>query len=173
MKKIIIAILLLLIANISVFSYKNYIKNKKYKRVEFSEILNKNFIYILDGKKTDITITFLNDGVYGFTGINKYFAGYKLGENGQIEFSPIGTSMIDVPQNQAEMEKQYFNLLGNVNKIETFEEKIVLFTRNNNKLKFVINKNYQYNKNDFDTFGPKTQIDNIELKNNNESYMNQ
>ena len=163
MKKIIISIILLAVAGFSIFSYRKYATECK--KVDFAEILNKEFIYFDKDKKTDITIAFSNDGIFGFGGVNRYFAGYKLGENGQIAFSPIGSTMMAGPQEKMELERQYFDLLNNVNKIETYKSKIVLLTKNNQKLIFKENTKKTNVKDDsHEVMGPKTKIENVELK---------
>lgn len=155
MKKIIIAIILLAIAGLSIFSYKKYIKEPK--KVEFSTILGKEFVYTKDGLKTDITLTFSNDGIYGFGGVNRYFAGYKAEDDGRIRFSPIGSTLMAGPQEKMQKEREFFELLSNVNRIETYESKIVLSTLKDQKLIFVESNG----KNKIET--PETKIEEVDL----------
>ena len=163
MKKIIVAIVLLVVAGFSIFSYRKY--STRCKKVDFAEILNKEFTYVNNGKKTDINITFSQDGIYGFAGVNRYFAGYKLGENGQITFSPIGSTMMAGPQEKMEAERQYFELLNNVDKIETYKSKVVLLTKNNQKLKFIKSREKSNSREESpEVMGPETKIDDVKLE---------
>ena len=133
MKKIILPLILLIVIVVAgVFSYFKFYKCEK---VDFSTIINKEFNYVDNEKVTKITIAFSKDGFFGFSGVNRYFAGYKI-EGDKITFSPIGSTMMAGPQERMEAERQYFELLNKVNGIEVYKNKIVLKTSDNNKLEF-------------------------------------
>lgn len=136
MKKTIIASLLLILSLVSIFSYKTC---KDCKKMPFETAINKEYIYLNNGIKTNITLTFSENGIFGFGGVNRYFAGYKV-ENNNIKFSPIGSTMMAGSEENMQLERRYFDLLNNVEKIKVFKSKIVLCTKNNKKMKFIENK---------------------------------
>lgn len=138
MKKIILPVLLCVIVIILVtfFQDKDSMKNKE---LYFSTALDKEYVYTKDGEKTPITITFSQDKVYGFAGVNRYFAGYKVENNNNIIFSPIGSTMMTGSEKDMKMENNYLSLLNNINKIKVYRDRLELITKNNILLKFVEN----------------------------------
>ena len=136
MKKIILSILLLAVAGFSIFSFKKF--PNKCLKADFSTIINKEYVYVDNGAETDITLTFSDDGrVFGFSGVNRYFAGYKLENDNKLELSPIGSTMMAGPAEKMDLERNYLNLLSMVNKIKVCKNKITLVLNNNQLLKFV------------------------------------
>ena len=74
-----------------------------------------------DGKQVVIpaeaaTIAFDSTMVYGFSGCNRYFGGYKLGESGAIEFAHMGSTRMACPD--LTFEDQY---LANLSKITLYK----------------------------------------------------
>lgn len=107
-------------------------------KVDFSTILDTEYVYVDNGIKTDITLTFSNDGrIFGFAGVNRYFAGYKLENDDQLILSPIGSTMMAGPLEKMDLEKNYFDLLKEANKVKICKNQITLMTNNNQMLKFV------------------------------------
>lgn len=137
MKKIILFVLLItLIGLISIFSFREYVKNRC-EEIDFANILNNEYAYVDDnGKVTNLTVVFSNDGrIFGFSGVNKYFAGYKLSDN-QITISTIGTTMNTTFEEEMNSEKKYIETLNNVSTARACKNKLLL--KNNDKtLKFV------------------------------------
>lgn len=139
MKKLILPILLLLLALVSMFVYeKEY--GYKNKELPFSYALNKEYVYVKDDVKTPITIEFDDTKIYGYSGVNRYFAGYKVENMNDIQFSPIGSTMMAGPEKDMKMESEYLNLLNNVNKVEVYQGRLILKTKDNQTLNFVENK---------------------------------
>ncbi|MDD2839549.1 MAG: META domain-containing protein [Rickettsiales bacterium] len=133
MKKIILYILLLIVlATSSVFAFKKY--SNRCVEVEFSSILNKEYAYVGENNiPTNLTVIFSEDGrVSGFSGVNKYFAGYKLEDNNQIKLSTIGTTMNVASEKELNSERQYIKVLNNVNKVKVCKNKLLL--KNDDKI---------------------------------------
>jgi len=141
MKKIIISLLLIALAGLSIFSFRRF--SNKCSKVDFSDVLGEEYIYVDErGAKTDITITFSGDGrVFGFGGVNRYFAGYKLGDGNVLTLSPIGSTMMAGSAADLDAETNYFNLLKGTNKIKTCSERIVLLTNDGHSLNFIRSDN--------------------------------
>lgn len=139
MKKVIIPILLLLIAIASMFLYQQKYGYKN-KELDFSTALNKEYSYVKDEIKTPITIEFSQDRVYGFAGVNRYFAGYKVENKNELKLSPIGSTMMAGPEKDMKMETEYLNLLNDANIIKVYPEKIEIITKSSQIMKFVENK---------------------------------
>lgn len=139
MKKVIIPILLLLIAIASMFIYQQKYGYKN-KELDFSTALNKEYSYVKDEIKTPITIEFSQDRVYGFAGVNRYFAGYKVENKNELKLSPIGSTMMAGSEKDMKMEIEYLNLLNDANIIKVYPEKMEIITKNNQVMKFVENK---------------------------------
>ena len=139
MKKIILLLILCALIALSVFVYeKEY--GYKNKELDFSTVLNKEYSYIKDDIKTTITIEFDETKVYGYSGVNRYFAGYKVENSNDIQFSPIGSTMMTGPVKDVKMEIEYLALLNNVNKVEVYQDELILKTMDNQVLKFIENK---------------------------------
>lgn len=139
MKKVIIPILLLLVAIASMFVYQQKYGYKN-KVLDFSTALNKEYSYVKDEIKTSITIEFSQDRVYGFAGVNRYFAGYKVENNNELKLSPIGSTMMAGPEKDMKMETEYLALLNNANIIKVYQDKMEIITKDNQTMKFIENK---------------------------------
>ncbi len=136
MKKIVLPVLLLALAGFSIFSFRKF--SNKCMKVDFSTILDSEYIYVDNNVKTDITLTFSKDGrIFGFGGVNRYFAGYKIENNDQLILSPIGSTMMAGPIEKMNLEKNYFDLLKEVNSVKACKNKLTLTTNNNQVLEFV------------------------------------
>lgn len=139
MKKIILLLILCALVVISVLLYeKKY--GYKNKELDFSTAINKEYLYVKDKIKTTITIKFDASKVYGYAGVNRYFAGYKVENLNDIQFSPIGSTMMAGPEKDMKMESEYLNLLNNVNKVEVYQGRLILKTKDNQTLNFVESK---------------------------------
>lgn len=139
MKKIILLLILCALIVVSVFVYEQQYGYKN-KELDFSTVLNKEYSYIKDNIKTTITIEFDETKVYGYSGVNRYFAGYKVENSNDIQFSPIGSTMMTGPVKDVKMEIEYLALLNNVNKVEVYQDELILKTMDNQVLKFIENK---------------------------------
>lgn len=144
-----VAVLVLVVAIVFLFK-SNRICSMFTKELPFSTVVNKEYIYVgndmentmlpSDAEGENINITFSNDGVFGFGGVNRYFAGYKLTDDGKtIEFSPIGSTMMAGPEDRMKMESQYFATLNKVNRVKVYKTKLVLITPDGDELIFVEN----------------------------------
>lgn len=142
MKKIILPVLLFIIVVVLVILFENK-TNKSNKELYFSTALDKEYIYIKNGEKTPITITFSEDKVFGSAGINSYFAGYKVDNNNNVQFSPIGSTMMAGPMDEMEREREYLSLLNDVNVVKVYKDRMELITKNNVVLTFIEAKNEQ------------------------------
>lgn len=142
MKKIILPVLLFIIVVVLVMLFENK-TNKSNKELYFSTALDKEYIYIKNGEKTPITITFSEDKVFGSAGINSYFAGYKVDNNNNVQFSPIGSTMMAGPMDEMEREREYLSLLNDVNVVKVYKDRMELITKNNVVLTFIEAKKEQ------------------------------
>lgn len=142
MKKIILPILLFVIVVALVVLFENK-TNKNNKELYFSTALDKEYTYIKNGEKTPITITFSEDKVFGSAGINRYFAGYKVDNNNNVQFSPIGSTMMAGPMDEMEREREYLSLLNDVNVVKVYKDRMELITKNNVVLTFIETKKEQ------------------------------
>ena len=127
--------------------------NKNNKELYFSTALDKEYIYIKNGEKTPITITFSEDKVFGSAGINSYFAGYKVDNNDNVQFSPIGSTMMAGPIDEMEREREYLSLLNDVNVVKVYKDRMELITKNNVVLTFIEAKKEQGLKKESDKDG--------------------
>lgn len=158
MKKIIIPIILIALALVAIFTYGKCIKCKK---IPFDTVLDKEYVYLNNEVKTNITLTFTKDGIFGFGGVNKYFAGYKVDDKDQIILSPIGSTMMAGSEEAMQLERQYFELLKDVNRVKVYKDKLVLMTSNDKKLKFVEIKKDINNNNNSEIIGPEIKSETI------------
>lgn len=142
MKKIILPILLFVIVVVLVVLFENKTNNNN-KELYFSTVLDKEYIYIKNGEKTPITITFSEDKVFGSAGVNRYFAGYKVDNNNNLQFSPIGSTMMAGSMDEMEREREYLSLLNDVNAVKVYKDRMELITKNNVVLTFVEAKKEQ------------------------------
>lgn len=151
-KKVLLSVVAALVLIIAiVFLYKsNRICSMFSKQLPFSSIINKEYIYVgndmentmsySDDNGDSINITFSNDGVFGFGGVNRYFAGYKITDDGKtIEFSPIGSTMMAGPEDRMKMESDYFATLNKVNQFKVYKGKLILITPEGTELIFIEN----------------------------------
>ena len=152
MKKIILPILLFIIVVVLVILFENK-TNKNNKELYFSTALDKEYIYIKNGEKTPITITFSEDKVFGSAGINSYFAGYKVDNNDNVQFSPIGSTMMAGPIDEMEREREYLSLLNDVNVVKVYKDRMELITKYNVVLTFIEAKKEQGLKKESDKDG--------------------
>ena len=115
----------LLVGCSSLESGKNDIKN-----IEKQEFMLTN-VY----EDANITISFEEDRVYGFSGVNRYFGGAEIkGDN--IKVLNLASTMMAGPENVMQTESEYIKLLNDADKIEVKNDKIILFTKSNEKLIF-------------------------------------
>lgn len=128
-------VLLVVLAVVSIFSFRKYMNGCE--EVEFSTIMNKEFAFVDNNTQTNITLVFSEDGrVLGFSGVNKYFAAYKLDENNQITLSSIGTTMNTASEEEIKAERSYIEMLSNVTKVKACKDKLLL-TEGDKTLNFV------------------------------------
>lgn len=141
MKKAILPILLFILVIASMFLYEKQYGYKN-KELDFTSALNKEYSYVKNDIKTPITLEFSNDRVYGYAGVNRYFAGYKV-EGNNIKFSPIGSTMMAGAEKDMKIESEYLTLLNNVNLVKVYQDELLLITKDNQTLTFVENNKEQ------------------------------
>lgn len=175
MRKFVLAVLLLAVAGASIFFYGKCFMCKK---VDFATIINKKYIYINNDIESDITISFSDDSIFGSAGVNRYFAGYKFDGN-RIQFSPIGSTMMAGPMDKMELEREYLELLGKVDRVEVCKTKLILKTKDNRSMKFVEVANSKNQKEDSNVVSSSTDLmsgdiesDTMDLDNGEETQDN-
>lgn len=100
---------------------------KKEEPMEQTEIKNENKEYTLTN--SDITISLTENTIYGFSGVNRYFAQYQLdGDNIKIE--NIGSTMMMGDEASMKKEQDFLDLLPTMNKISITDDKIILSNGN-------------------------------------------
>lgn len=77
-------------------------------------------------ENSDITITFDNNKVYGFSGVNRYFGGVKI-DGDKITIENVASTMMAGPQSKMTEESEYLKTLATVNKMMIDNNSIVLF----------------------------------------------
>jgi heat shock protein HslJ len=80
----------------------------------------------LPGSKT--TLIFEVDRIYGSGGCNNYFASYTLGEDGDIEFGPAGSTLMFCPDPEGVMDQEFSFLqaLADVSRVSVDRDQLIL-----------------------------------------------
>lgn len=85
-------------------------------------------------ENSDITITFDNTKIYGFSGVNRYFGTVKVQGN-NITIENVASTMMAGPQNKMEEESNYLKALAEMTSM-TIGDKTITLTGNGKTLKF-------------------------------------
>lgn len=85
-------------------------------------------------ENSDITITFDNTKIYGFSGVNRYFGAAKVQGN-NITIENVASTMMAGPQNKMEEESNYLKALAEMTSM-TIGDKTITLTGNGKTLKF-------------------------------------
>lgn len=85
-------------------------------------------------ENSDITITFDNTKVYGFSGVNRYFGAVKVQGN-TITFENVASTLMAGPQDKMEEESNYLKTLSEMNSM-VIGDKTITLTGNGKTLKF-------------------------------------
>lgn len=85
-------------------------------------------------ENSDITITFDNTKIYGFSGVNRYFGAVKVQGN-NITIENVASTMMAGPQNKMEEESNYLKALSEMTSM-TIGDKTITLTGNGKTLKF-------------------------------------
>lgn len=86
-------------------------------------------------QNADITISFDEGKVFGFSGVNRYFGGATI--NGEdIEIGNVASTMMAGPQDKMTAEMEYLQLLNEADKIKMEENKVIITTKDNQELIF-------------------------------------
>ena len=86
-------------------------------------------------KDNPITIRFSENEINGKATVNSYFAGYKITGN-NITINQIGQTLRGGPKDLMDNEKFYFDILGNVKKIELIDENTLILKNDKDELVF-------------------------------------
>lgn len=86
-------------------------------------------------KDNPITIRFSENEINGKSIVNSYFAGYKITGN-NITINQIGQTLRGGPKDLMDNEKFYFDILGNVKKIELIDENTLVLKNDKDELVF-------------------------------------
>lgn len=86
-------------------------------------------------ENSDITISFDNTRVYGFSGVNRYFGGLTV-QGSSIVIENIASTMMAGPQDKMEEEASYLKTLAEMTYMR-IEGKSVILTGNGKTLKFL------------------------------------
>lgn len=124
MKKIIF----LLVIFFSLVSCNNNISSNNEK--DLIKLAGKKFV--LDNKEymnMDVNIEFSDDEIFGFTGINKYFAGYSIKDN-KIYLEAGASTLMAGDLNKMKSEAEIIEVISNSEDISFNEGKLVLKSKN-------------------------------------------
>ena len=86
-------------------------------------------------KDNPIMIRFSENEINGKSTVNSYFAGYKITGN-NITINQIGQTLRGGPKDLMDNEKFYFDILGNVKKIELIDENTLILKNDKDELVF-------------------------------------
>lgn len=86
-------------------------------------------------ENSDITITFDNNKIYGFSGVNRYFGAVKVTGN-KITIENIASTMMAGLPSKMEEESNYLATLAEMDTIAV-EENVLTLTGNGKTLKFL------------------------------------
>ncbi|OEJ13781.1 META domain-containing protein [Brachyspira hampsonii] len=119
------------------------IKTSENKELSFiKRSLNYNDLYgrefILENKYPEIGITigFDTNKVYGFSGVNRYFAGYTLTNNNVISIGALGSTMMAGPEENMKAEQEFTTLLSESSNIILSITNLEITTKSGEKLIF-------------------------------------
>uniref|UniRef100_UPI003F4B11C2 META domain-containing protein n=1 Tax=Brachyspira catarrhinii TaxID=2528966 RepID=UPI003F4B11C2 len=129
--------------SVSLENDKLTIKTSENKELSFTKrSLNYNDLYgrefILENKYPEIGITigFDTNKVYGFSGVNRYFAGYTLTNNNVISIGALGSTMMAGPEENMKAEQEFTTLLSEASNITLSITNLEITTKSGEKLIF-------------------------------------
>lgn len=106
------------------------------KEIDDDVLENKSFKLINpEFSGAEITIGFKDDNVFGKSGVNNYFTTYEIEDNVLI-LQTIGSTLMAGDQKTMDLEFKYLAMLNNVIGIEYENNKLTLYTKDNQKLIF-------------------------------------
>ena len=108
----------------------------KEKDITYADLYGREFI--LENKYTNIGITigFDTNRIYGFSGVNRYFAGYTLTNGNSIAIGALGSTMMAGPEENMNSERDFTALLSEASNITLSITNLEITTKSGEKLIF-------------------------------------
>lgn len=126
MKKIIVFVMLML----------SFIGCTSFQKKDTLNLKGKEFQLVSLYPQTQITLGFEGDRFYGFSGVNRYFGEYKIGEDNRITLiNPAGTKMAG-PEELMRQEDSYIDHLVDAKSVELKDKVLTITTKDGKTLKF-------------------------------------
>ena len=108
----------------------------KQKPITYSDLYQREFILENKYPNIGITLAFDTNKIYGFSGVNRYFAGYTLTNENMISISPIGSTMMAGPEENMNAERDFTSLLPEAYNITLSVNTLEITTKSGEKLIF-------------------------------------
>ena len=108
----------------------------KQKPITYSDLYQREFILENKYPNIGITLAFDTNKIYGFSGVNRYFAGYTLTNENMISISPIGSTMMAGPEENMNAERDFTSLLPEASNITLSVNTLEITTKSGEKLIF-------------------------------------
>lgn len=99
------------------------------------EIMDQKFVMFAPYIDNRITVEFSQEKISGFSGVNRFFGGYKIDET-SITMGPLASTMMAGPIEDMVKEKFILSALNNAEKISFENEILIITTKEKQNLKF-------------------------------------
>lgn len=110
------------------------------------EVENREFIITSpEYKSKKITLGFLNGRIFGFSGVNRYFAEYKI-KNNKLVLDYLGSTKMAADNDSMRSELIYLDILKDNREIKIEGDKLILISNEGITLEF-IDKNHKSEEN--------------------------
>ena len=134
MKKLNLFIILLFMLSFITFTSCSSSEISKRASIE-KQLNNEKFVLIAPYLSNQIFISFVDNRVNGYSGVNRFMGGYKINGD-QISIGPLASTMMAGPIEDMIRENYILSVLNSANKV-SFNEDVVTFTTDDNQfLKF-------------------------------------
>ncbi|MEI0537660.1 META domain-containing protein [Brachyspira pulli] len=94
--------------------------------------------FVLENKypEMNITIAFDTNKIYGYSGVNRYFAGYTLTNENNIVIGALGSTMMAGPEENMKAEQEFSKLISEASNISLSATNLEITTKSGEKLIF-------------------------------------
>lgn len=104
-----------------------------------SEVTGKTYTMVSPYANQNLTLTFTEDQISGYAGINRFFGPYKIkGEN--LELGPLGMTRMAGPLPEMKREDYLMEIINAADKIQVKGEFLTIFSKNGDSLKYKLQK---------------------------------
>lgn len=103
--------------------------------VKKPDVSGKTYVMVAPYANQDLTLTFTEDQVAGYAGINRFFGPYQI-KGEELLLGPLGMTRMAGPLPEMKREDYLMDIFNNANKIQTQGEFLIITSKDGKSLKY-------------------------------------